>query len=172
MKSLFEKREYYKLYQRRYRKSSAWIKYTQKHKESGVYIIWSKTFPERCYIGSSEDFYNRKRSHFYHLKNNTSNHLKLQDHVNEFGLDDLVFEIIEKCNKDHLVYKEQYYISEYNPCFNVNKYASFHGNKASSVAWKDMARDKDYKEIFHSDGNILKYCDKEFLTEIIIPINI
>lgn len=96
-------------------------------KLSGVYIIQSILFPNRIYVGSSHDINGRKSVHFYQLKNNTHSNSKLQNHYNKYGVNDLVFEIIEcgdYVEKNHLLAREQgwYYHFKYGkrdlPYFN------------------------------------------------------
>lgn len=111
----------------------------------GIYKVSSKTFPDRFYIGASENLEERKWSHTI----KKSRHPGLQNHIKRYGLNDLVFEVIELCNKTELQYKEQYWISELNPFFNTFRFAS-------SVDNGVLAQKAAYK-----DGCLIEYLNKE-----------
>jgi len=103
---------------------------------AGVYIIQSLTKPERVYVGSSINIKSRWDNHKQDLKKNKHHSLILQNHVNKYGCDDLIYEIIESgeyFNKNHLLSREQGWIYHFQyentekPYFNIVK-------KAGSVA--------------------------------------
>jgi group I intron endonuclease len=96
--------------------------------KSGIYGIYSKSKPERFYIGSAIDFKIRKYHHFYDLRRNNHKNIKLQRHYNKYGKDDLTFEVIEYCHIHDLLAIEQFYIDEYSPFFNICKIADY-GNQ-------------------------------------------
>jgi len=88
-----------------------------------IYRITSKVHPDRIYIGSTVDFHNRERIHRGHLRRHTHHNIKLQLHANKYGLDDFVFEIIEKIefeSQGQLIAKEQYYLDTLHPYLNIN----------------------------------------------------
>ena len=86
----------------------------------GIYKISSVIYPERFYIGSAVKLERRKNDHFRRLRNNEHPNNKLQNHVNKYGIEDLVFEILEEV-KDIilLVPREQYHIDILKPYFNL-----------------------------------------------------
>lgn len=91
--------------------------YGHRDKESGIYRIQNiKT--GRFYIGSTINFYNRHHSHMTQLLLNTHQNPLMQKDANEYGRDLFVFGVVEYCNKDELKYKEQYYMSLWNPTYN------------------------------------------------------
>lgn len=92
-------------------------------KQSGVYQIQSKIKPKRCYIGSGVNIVQRKSKHLRELKNNKHHSAKLQNHVNKYGIDDLDFSILEPCFPGGLIAKEQQYLDNLNPYFNICKKA-------------------------------------------------
>jgi group I intron endonuclease len=101
---------------------------------SGIYKIQSKLFPERFYIGSTNHFRKRKNNHFILLSKNKHHSIKLQNHYNKYGKDDLVFSIIELCLPDYLVVTEDKYLTPL-PYFNINPKAdSCRGVKRSKEA--------------------------------------
>jgi group I intron endonuclease len=65
----------------------------------GVYKIVSTYDTDRLYIGSSVDLMDRKKSHFRDLFRNNHHAIKLQRHYNKYGDGDLIFNIIEFCER-------------------------------------------------------------------------
>lgn len=88
----------------------------------GVYRIFNK-INGRFYIGSSIDIIKRCKQHAYHL--NSNNHLSryLQHSWNKYGWNNFEFEIIELCNKDDLLAREQFYLDDLKPLYNTLKFA-------------------------------------------------
>lgn len=109
-----------------------------------IYRITSKIKPERIYIGSAVDFNNRKNCHLSRLSKNKHHSPILQAHVNKYGIEDLLFEIIETiCDKTDLIFKEQFYINKYSPYFNSCKVAgSLLGTKRNEEAKLKMRNAK------------------------------
>lgn len=77
----------------------------------------------KCYIGSALNYKTRMRHHIWHLKKNTHHSIYLQNHVNKYGLKDIVFEVLSICDSNELIKKEQFYIDLFTPEFNISKYA-------------------------------------------------
>jgi group I intron endonuclease len=86
----------------------------------GIYKIQSISHPERCYIGSSNNIKRRKTEHLYRLGKNKHDSLKLQNHYNKYGKDDLVFSVLIECPKERIVIKEQCFLNIYKPWFNIS----------------------------------------------------
>lgn len=88
-----------------------------------IYKISSK-IKNRIYIGSAIDYYSRIRIHKHQLLKNIHHSKKLQNHVNKYGFEDLQFTILENnIDVNDLIKKEQYYINEFKPYFNICKIA-------------------------------------------------
>jgi group I intron endonuclease len=87
---------------------------------SGIYKIQSQKFPDRFYIGSTRDFDMRRRCHKSTLRHHT-NIPKLRDHVEKYGVEDLIIIFIEKLPIRELAEKESYYIRTLSPYFNTNQ---------------------------------------------------
>jgi group I intron endonuclease len=100
-------------------------------KVSGIYKIQSKT-TKKFYIGSSIFIGKRWQKHLSCLKSNTHVNYYLQNHVNKYGIEDLEFSIIDvmenitKENRKDLLTKEQFYIDELKPKFNLQKIVGSH----------------------------------------------
>lgn len=62
---------------------------------SGIYRIVN-TFNDKCYVGQSANFINRKKWHFTRLKNNKHANRHLQFAYNKYGAECFEFEILEE----------------------------------------------------------------------------
>ena len=82
-------------------------------KKSGIYQI-RNLVNGKVYVGSSVNLHVRELSHFNSLKRNAHDNEKLQRAYNKYGLDKLVFEVLEYVEKDMLLEREQYYIDTLN----------------------------------------------------------
>jgi group I intron endonuclease len=121
-------------------------------KESGIYQIQSKYKPKRIYIGSSCNIKRRWENHRYDLRKNKHGSSKLQNHFNKYGINDLLFEVIELCDIDKLISKEQFYIDSLNPFFNNCKIA----NSPLGIKRSDKVRRKQserMKGLFAGENN-------------------
>lgn len=97
-----------------------------REKICGIYKIQSIIKPDRIYIGSSVDILKRWEGHIFDLKKNKHRSQRLQNHCNKYGLEDIVFSIVEKfvfISKEHILSREQYYIDSLNPYFCICKIA-------------------------------------------------
>jgi group I intron endonuclease len=60
---------------------------------------------------------------FYeHIKGTRSN-IKLQNTINKYNLQDFIFIVFEYCDREELIFREQFYIDSLNPEFNILKEA-------------------------------------------------
>jgi len=113
--------------------------------KSGIYKILNKQ-NNKFYIGSAVDLKSRKREHYYELKNNKHHSKYLQRSYNKYGDSSFSFEIIENCNIDCLLSKEQYYLDLLNPEYNSCKKAgSMLGFKFTEESKKKMS--ESYKRV-------------------------
>jgi group I intron endonuclease len=92
-------------------------------KISAIYKIQSKLKPERCYVGSAVNINSRWEAHKRTLRLDKHHSQQLQRHVGKYGIEDLVFIIIEPCFPEFLIIREQYYIDTLKPYFNSCKIA-------------------------------------------------
>ena len=81
--------------------------------KSGIYQI-RNLVNSKIYVGSAVNLHKRALSHFNALKRNAHANKKLQGAYNKYGLDKLVFEVLEYVEKDTLLEREQYYIDTLN----------------------------------------------------------
>lgn len=95
----------------------------------------------------------RWNQHRNDLKNNKHHSLKLQRHCNKYGIDDLVFTLIEECPKELLLFREQFYLNTIPVYFNICKIA---GNCIGREPWnknKKMNKEFSDKMRIASTGN-------------------
>ena len=107
---------------------------------SGIYKIQSVTHPDRIYIGSAVSISKRWDVHNFDLRNNKHDNQRLQNHFNKYGKDDLQFTVLEVCDKELLIQREQHYIDRLNPWFNISKVAGSTSGYRHSLETRDLLR--------------------------------
>lgn len=124
---------------------------------SGIYKIESKIKPQRIYIGSAIDIYDRWSCHKSNLKCKKHINTKLQNHYNKYGESDLSFSIILSCDKEDLIKHEQYFIDAYNPWFNICQNANSRlGVKVTDGTRKKMSSSQKGKHYYWKDKKLTK----------------
>jgi group I intron endonuclease len=91
-------------------------------KNTGIYLIRNKV-NNNIYIGSAINISNRKKTHLHQLKYNIHHCNYLQRSFNKHGKDNFIFEILEYCEKDKLIEREQHFINILNPRYNICRIA-------------------------------------------------
>lgn len=114
----------------------------------GIYRIVN-TQNDKKYIGSSNDIKVRWRNHRYQLNNKKHPNKHLQGAWNKYGKSNFIFEIICLCDVNDLSSKEQFYIDEMHPEYNMSKYT------------ESPMRGRTHTE---ETRNILKDIGKHFMT--------
>jgi group I intron endonuclease len=84
----------------------------------GVYQI-TNTVNGHVYIGSSVDVHKRWGRHQRELRAGTHHSAYLQRAWNKYGEDAFSFILCEQCEKEHLIEREQYYIDNVKPTYNI-----------------------------------------------------
>lgn len=88
----------------------------------GIYQIVNRV-NQKKYIGSSIRLQGRKKRHFSELNCNIHHSQALQRAYNKYGKDNFDFLILEYCNSENLLEREQYYINNLKPEYNICKIA-------------------------------------------------
>jgi group I intron endonuclease len=83
-----------------------------------IYKI-SNNIDERVYIGSTINLHKRWLEHKKDLSNNNHGNLHLQRFVNKYGINSLIFDVIEEVEDEKLLIKEQYYLDTIDNKFNI-----------------------------------------------------
>lgn len=104
---------------------------------------------DKFYIGSSKDFRKRFNEHFRFLKLNKHSNIHLQRAYNIDGLLNFIPVIIELCEKEKLIEREQFYLDTLKPEYNICKIAysrvgttfSEHGKRNVKAALNSMSEE-------------------------------
>ena len=89
---------------------------------SGIYQI-KNICTNKFYIGSALNIEKRKNEHFNLLLRNRHFNSHLQNAWNKYGEENFKFEILEECEREKLIEKEQYYLDTLKPLYNICKIA-------------------------------------------------
>ncbi len=109
---------------------------TRLTKSSGIYQIQSKV-NGKTYVGSTVNIKRRVlEGHKNDLKKGKHINTYLQRHYNKYGVNDLIFGILEFCPKEKLIEREQYYIDTLKPVFNLRKIA----DSNLGVKWSEESK--------------------------------
>jgi group I intron endonuclease len=126
----------------------------------------------KVYIGSSSNIKTRWSRHKSNLKNNRSNP-NLQNSYNKYGLNSLKFELIEECNVENLIEREQFHASNYKnngvTLFNVGEFIDnpTRGIKLSKEQINNLKgkqageKNPSYGKIWVHKNDEVKYIKKE-----------
>lgn len=120
-----------------------------KYNYSGIYCLRNK-IDNRCYVGSAQKLNYRLWNHKHKLiKGNHANNI-LQNFVNKYGIDNIYFEILESVDIDNLIEREQYYIDNLKPEFNILPKAGSNAGIVMSEEQK-IKISKNRKGILHTE---------------------
>ena len=89
----------------------------KQRKLCGVYKI-ENIINNKIYIGSSSNITRRWVRHKSDLKTNNHSNVYLQREYNKYRIDNFIYTIIEECDENIILDKEQYWIDYYNSCNN------------------------------------------------------
>lgn len=107
---------------------------------SGIYQIVNRVNNKR-YIGSTCRLLGRKRRHFSELRCNIHHSQALQRAFNKYGSDYFDFLILEYCEPDKLLEREQWYIDNFIPEYNICKVAGNCAGVKQTQETKDKRAD-------------------------------
>lgn len=122
----------------------------------GIYCIIN-IINNEIYIGSSSNLGNRKTKHFSLLNNNKHLNTYLQNAVNEFGINNFEFKILEY-TKVNLKKKENEYIQKLKPNYNI--YIDLISNTVPLESRIKMSNTR--KKLF-SEGKLKPNCAKSII---------
>ena len=83
-------------------------------KKSGIYKI-TNIINNDCYIGKSKNIEHRWKQHKYRYKKDEYKNYYIYRAFKKYGIENFKFEVLEYCDEDILIEREQYYYDLYNP---------------------------------------------------------
>ena len=84
--------------------------------KSGIYKIFN-VINNKIYIGSSINVTRRIKQHIKKLETNNHINSYLQNSWNKHGKENFIFELLETCNEEKLLEREQFYM-DFHKCYN------------------------------------------------------
>jgi hypothetical protein len=98
---------------------------SENREKSGIYM-WTNKINDKRYIGSSENLSNRLK--FYYLNLAMKNYLKnsqsnIYNALLKYGHENFSLTIVEYCDKEKCIERENYYLKAFNPEYNISKEA-------------------------------------------------
>lgn len=92
--------------------------------KSGIYK-WVNTITGEFYIGSAINLYKRLLQYYQnsYITHPSRGNSIICFSLVKYGYSNFNLEILEYCNKDKLIEREQYYLDTLNPSYNILKYA-------------------------------------------------
>lgn len=136
----------------------------EEYSSTGIYTITSK-INGKIYVGSAGSqlgFLGRWRMHVFELNRGTHHNKHLQNHVNKYGIDDLVFDVLEICDNKFITGAETYWINVLNTVnegFNMEYYSPLVIGKTSRVLKKldeELVVDLYYNQKFSATDVAIK----------------
>lgn len=83
-------------------------------KLSGIYKIYRDCEPGKVYIGQSTDIKGRYSGHIYYVKNIDTHRTALYQAMQQYGIEQFCFEVVEACPVENLLERERYWIQFYS----------------------------------------------------------
>lgn len=127
---------------------------------TGIYKI-SNNIDARIYIGSAVSFAIRFKTHKSDLIKGKHKNILLQNFVNKYGIDCISFNVLELCEKENLIQREQFYIDTLKPKFNICKVAGNTLGKPHKQETKNKIRNAQCYKVYQYDldGKFIKAFD-------------
>jgi len=129
-------------------------KYMKCRSRSGVIYKITNLINGDFYIGSTQNLYKRYYTHIRDIRSNKQSCVKLIRAINKYGESNFKFEIIDECEPNNILKKEQYYLDLLFPKYNIAKIAGSNlGIKRTeeckllrSIQQKKKWKDEAYRE--------------------------
>lgn len=109
----------------------------------GIYKITNR-INKKVYVGSSLDFESRKYKHLWMLENNRHDNEYLQKSYNKYGSKNFTIKLLEECEEEFLIERENHFIELYNSNeqeygYNLAKVNEFRRNKYNDQVKKKLS---------------------------------
>lgn len=119
---------------------------------SGIYLIVNIVNGKK-YVGSAVNLNKRWNGHAELLRKNQHHNPHLQSAYNKYGKDSFVFTVLEQCGKEFLISREQFFIDEINPEYNICPTAgNTLGRKFSEETKKKMSETRKGHVFFSQEA--------------------
>jgi hypothetical protein len=122
----------------------------------GIYKI-ENIVDKKIYVGSSVNIENREYKHFWMLERKSHDNLHLQNAYNKFGKESCRFHIIEECDYNDLIIKENFYIDLYKSNFPEFGYNLATVNEFRRNTFNNEVKQKLSKYNLNKNGNFNKF---------------
>lgn len=122
----------------------------------GIYKI-ENLIDKKIYIGSSINLESRKYKHFWMLDRNKHDNNHLQNSYNKFGKDLFNFEILEFCDNNQLIERENHYIEIYKSNIDKFGYNLALVNYFRRNTYNEEVKNKLSKYNLNKNGNFNKF---------------
>jgi group I intron endonuclease len=134
--------------------------------KGGIYMLTNKLTND-IYIGQSIDISNRFKNYFNISYIKSKNSFKISKALIKYGYSNFSLTILEYCDKDDLLVKEQYYFDKLNPEYNILKIAG--SSKYFKHSEETKAKiSKSLKRIYLNEKSALFGCyDTEQTKELV-----
>lgn len=123
---------------------------------SGIYMI-KNIKNNKIYVGSSINLVNRKYKHFWMLEKSLHDNEYLQKSFNKYGKESFEFQILEICNSDKLIERENFYIDKYKSCNVESGYNLAKVNEFRRNTFNDEVKVKLSKHNLNKNKNFLSF---------------
>jgi len=136
----------------------------------GIYKI-NNTINNKFYIGSSCNILKRFNEHITRLKKNAHPNKHLQSAFKKYGLKSFSFTILEECDIDILLAREQYYLDNidcWKTVYNKTKISTGGGSDVLKKSVYLLDLEGTIHREFESGAECAKYLDKSILSYSII----
>lgn len=110
---------------------------TDLQKRCGIYRL---SIAEHSYIGSSKNLYARLAEHRTDLRYNRHSNSFLQKAVNKYGLESVVIDIVELCERDVRTEREAYWIKELKSDMNLKDPVTYELSEESKKKLSESIR--------------------------------
>jgi len=141
------------------------IIYFENNNRSGIYR-WTNKINNKCYVGSSINLTKRLR-YYYSLKFLQKTLLKekslIYSAILKYGYSNFSLDILEYCNIENLIEREQYYINNLKPKYNICKIANSRLGTKQSIETKKLM---SLKSRGKNNGNFGKKAKEETIKKI------
>ena len=134
-------------------------------KEIGIYKI-TNIIDNKIYIGSSTKLHKRYYYHLNLLRNNKHYNIHLQYAFNKYNEKSFIFDIVEYCEENVLIEKEEFYIKYYNTLddnygYNINP----NGDRPPSWVGKKHKNETKIKISQSNKGKIISVEQRELISK-------